>query len=220
MLRRSSQIDLPLREKKSWGGLREGAGRKKKKGAVVSRKARPALNGSKHSVHVTMRAVPGIPSLRMLHFWIRRALLAASQKADFRVVYFSIPGNHLHLIVEAADKRSLSRGMQGLAVRIAHSVNQALSRKRGKVFSDRYHAHVLKTPSETKRALAYLIHNYKQHMQEGGRPVRDDFIDPCSSAIYLAGLEKNPFPRPRTWYLDVGWRKAGGAPIKIGRAVL
>src|SRR5688572_13821345 len=100
MLRRSSQIDLPLREKKSWGGSREGAGRKKKKGAVVSRKTRPALNGKKHPVHVTMRAFPEIASLRVLHFWIRGALLAASQTPDFRVVYFSIPGNHMHLIVE------------------------------------------------------------------------------------------------------------------------
>ncbi len=213
---RDAQLALQLREKMSWGGARAGAGRKrKKKRAVVSREARPELNGRKHSVHVTLRVRAEIKSLRFLHHRIRRALLAGGRKTDFRVIHFSIPGNHMHIICKADNKVSLSRGMQGLAVRIARAVNEAMGRKYGKVFSDRYHARVLKSPTETKRALEYVFHNYRMHMREAGRPVREDFIDPCSSAIYFVGDEHNPLPAPCTWMLAVGWREKCG-PIRIG----
>jgi hypothetical protein len=93
---------------------------------------------------------------------------------------------------------ALSRGMQGLAIHIARTVNEALSRKRGKVFSDRYHEHVLRTPSEVRSAIHYVIHNYRK-MTEAGRALRSDFIDDHSAAVYLAGLDPNPLPAPRFW---------------------
>jgi REP element-mobilizing transposase RayT len=55
------------------------------------------------------------------------AALAGGHKHNFRVVHFSVQSNHLHLIVEASDKDSLSRGMQGLTVRMARAVNRALA---------------------------------------------------------------------------------------------
>src|SRR5687768_7863344 len=188
------QLGLPLRERNGWGGRRKRAGRKPN-GArpLVSRKARPVLKG-RLPVHATLRVLPGIPSLRVLNSSVRRALIAGATGPGFQLVHFSIQGNHLHLIVEADDTRSLSRGMQGLAVRLARAVNQAMSRKRGKVFSDRYHQHVLQTPSETRAAIAYLLDNYKKHMAQAGRALPADFIDPQSSAAYFAGLKQNPLP--------------------------
>jgi hypothetical protein len=44
--------------------------------------------------------------------------------------------------------------MQGLATWIARRLNQLIGR-RGKVFADRFHAHVLRTPLEVARAVAY-----------------------------------------------------------------
>ena len=52
----------------------------------------------------------------------------------------------MHLIAEANDKASLSRGMQGLAVRLARRLNKRLGR-RGTVFKERYHARLVRTPS-------------------------------------------------------------------------
>ncbi len=54
-------------------------------------------------------------------------------------------GEHLHFIVEADDNRALSEGMQGLSVRLAKGLNRLMGRH-GKVFADRFHAHVLRTP--------------------------------------------------------------------------
>src|SRR5688500_13311227 len=185
------QLGLPLRERNGWGGSRKGAGRKPN-GArpLVSRKARPVLNG-RNPVHATLRVLPGIPSLRVLNGCVKRALIAGASRSDFQLIHFSIQGNQLHLIVEADDTRALSRGMQGLAVRIARAVNQAMSRKRGKVFSDRYHHRVLKTPPETRAAISYLINNYKKHMAEAGRSVGRNFIDQHSTARSFAGQEES-----------------------------
>src|SRR5687767_8980301 len=108
---RSSQLSLPLKERK-WGGRRKRAGRKPNgPRPMVSRKARPELNG-RHPVHVTMRVLPEIRSLRVLNGWVRRALVAGASKPGFRLIHFSIQGNHLHLIAEADDAVRLSRGIQ------------------------------------------------------------------------------------------------------------
>jgi putative transposase len=212
---RRSQLDLPLRERSGWGGARKRAG-KKPNGAkpMVSRDARPHLNG-RHPVHVTMRVLPEIPSLRVLNGWVKRALLAGARKPGFRLIHFSIQGNHLHLIAEAQDRVSLSRGMQGLAIRIARAVNCAISRKRGKVFSDRYHEHVLATARETRAALTYVLENFRKHRADAGRALAEHFIDEHSSAIYLIGREPNPLPTPQFWLLTRGCLRAG--PLTIGR---
>jgi hypothetical protein len=49
-----------------------------------------------------------------------------------QVVHYSIQGNHLHLIVEADDAAALSRGLQGLLIRVARSLNRVAGR-RGKL---------------------------------------------------------------------------------------
>jgi hypothetical protein len=85
--------------------------------------------------------VRGLPSLRRrdLTRAIGEELRKGRQKPGFRVVHFSIQANHIHLIVEAAGRRMLWRGMTGVGVRIARAVNRTLGR-RGQVVADRYHA--------------------------------------------------------------------------------
>ena len=45
-------------------------------------------------------------------------------------------GNHVHLLVEAQDEKALSRGMNGLGVRVAKGLNRVM-RRHGKVLDDR-----------------------------------------------------------------------------------
>jgi hypothetical protein len=207
----SRQLSLALAE---WSGRRKGAGRKPNgTRRSVSHRTRRRL-GRHHPVHVTMRALPEIPSLRVMHRPVREALIAGSKKEDgsFRLVHYAILSNHLHMIVEAADAKSLSRGIQGLAIRIAWAVNRAMKRKRGKVFSDRYHDHQLETARETNLCLAYVLNNYRKHMAESGRILPRGFIDSCSSADYLHRGDRDdcPLPTPETWLLSRGYLEAGG----------
>jgi REP element-mobilizing transposase RayT len=201
------QLGLKLR---TWGGKRRGAGRKPNGDqAGVSHLRRPDL-AARHPVHVTVHLANGVGYLRG-HSRVRaveRALSEAKIRFGMRIIHYSIQGNHLHLIVEAYDRRALARGMQGLLIRLALALN-GLAHRRGKVFADRYHSHVLRSRRETARAVRYVLGNYRHHTFETLPPRWDD---PCSSARYLGAApeEDAPVVAPRTWLLRVGWR--GAAP--------
>ena len=106
---------------------------------------------------------------------IQRAFRYGGDRFGLRLAEFSVQSNHVHLIVEADDKRALSRGLQGLAIRIARGVNRA-SRRRGKVLADRFHARLLRTPTEVKRAIHYVRRNLHHHAHE-----HPWYVDPYSS---------------------------------------
>ena len=135
------------------GGRRPGAGRKPTGArAGVSHARRPAVSRHK-PLHVTLRIRHGLPTLRQqaLVGALRGALRAGKERFGLRVVHYSIQRDHLHLVVEAADRRALTRGMHGLDVRVARTVNGALGVS-GAVLGDRYHARAPHAPRGTQRA--------------------------------------------------------------------
>jgi len=107
-------------------------------------------------VHVTLRARDSLPSFRSprLFAFVQRSL-AAAHKAAFRVVHFSVQTDHIHLVAEGDGMDALVRGVQGLAVRCAKTVNRAIGR-RGQVWSSRYHSRGLRNPTETRRGFVYV----------------------------------------------------------------
>ncbi|MFO0736757.1 MAG: transposase [Labilithrix sp.] len=176
---------------------------------------------------MTLRVRRHVPSLRqeLLERIVKGALLA--QRSDlatkgarhFQVVHFTIQSDHLHLIVEASDARGLARGMAGLEVRIARRINAHLKRK-GRFWAERYHRRDLRTPTETRNALRYVLMNAQKHYQVIGDRA---FADPFSSAATFDGFSRRPvvfddpedtppWPSvmPRTWLLGAGWRSRGG----------
>jgi hypothetical protein len=127
------------------------------------------------------------------------------------VTHFSIQGDHLHLVVEAGSKRSLSRGMQGLKIRMAKRLNRALGRPTGTIFGDRYHARALTTPTSVRVAIRYVLCNWKKHIPGASG------LDPFSSARWFDGWVTCPPPQssacpvatPKTWLGGTGWRRRG-----------
>ena len=106
-------------------------------------------------------------------------------------------GNHLHFIVEAGSKTELSRGMQGMTVRMAKALNRVMQR-RGAVFAHRYHAHVLRTPTEVRHGLRYVLGNHAIHAGRQGRTI-SPHVDPyCSNAATVADAVIMP---PQTFLL-------------------
>lgn len=203
---------------RSWGGKREGAGRKPAPGpARVGHRPRPAL-AARFPVHVTLRLAAGLPNLRApaARRVLQLALARAAARPDFRLVHFCAQKNHLHLVVEARDHAALSRGMQGLAIRVAKRLNR-LWQRRGAVFADRFHGRILRTPAETRATLSYVLCNARRHAPQKRRATT--WLDPCSSAMYLDGWrgfvpqppadESPPVVDPHTWLLRVGWRRHG-----------
>jgi REP element-mobilizing transposase RayT len=215
------QTELVFR---TWGGARKGAGRKPagpKAGAQHGR--RPTVD-RRVPLHLTMR-VAGVPSLRsqLCIKVMRAAFRGGKDRFGFRLVQYAVQPNHVHLIVEAKDKRALSSGARGLAIRIAMRLNRLL-RRNGQVFSERYHAVPLTSPRQVRNALAYVLLQERRHAT-GQRRALSTTLDRCSSAPGFDGF-KNVAPRAGpwtdtvvaadTWLLAIGWRRRGAiAPREV-----
>lgn len=204
------QGQLALSDRRTWGGRRAGAGRKRLSERRRVRHARRPTHEARCPAHVTLRVHPDVPSLRVpLVFSVVRAALAAASKAHFRLLHFSVQRDHLHLLVEAEDAKSLTRGLQGLAIRVARAINKVVGR-RGRVWWDRFHARLLRTPREVRSALVYVLQNVRKHVAGASG------IDACSSARWFSGWrwavvarDAAPVVAPRTWLARVGWRRHG-----------
>jgi REP element-mobilizing transposase RayT len=207
-MKRWRQQELKFRTR---GGKRDGAGRKRAPGrGRVAHRARPD-HKKVHPVHVTLRAFARLPSLRkQIVFAALRRALGRTARSWFRVVHYSVQSNHIHLLIEADDKSSLTRGIAGTAIRFARAVNR-VAHRRGSVWEDRYHARAAGTPREVRNAIVYVLMNWKKHVL-GAKG-----FDPCSSAMSFAGWSAHPSSGPpvdpvqaaETWLLRTGWKRHG-----------
>ena len=174
--KKSAQLEFPKLDKNGQrrGGKRRGAGRKPANGvkAGASHTARPVVE-RRTPVHVTLRVVADLGPLRRRHIFeaVRFAMAAVFERDDFHVVHMSIQSGHLHLLVEADDAKALGTGMRSFASTAARFINQAITartgiERTGRVFADRYHATIMRTPTQARNALRYVVNNWRKHRED------------------------------------------------------
>jgi len=199
------------------GKKRQKPGRKVSARPNVRHRVRPP-HGARIPLHITMRAVAGLPSFRQetLAGAFERAF-RTTRRPDFHIIEYSIQDNHLHLIAEADSRDALARGMKSFSVRANRLLNAALRRGRGRVWGDRYHRRDLTSPRQVRHALVYCLNNYKKHH---GLSIGKLRIDPCSSARWFRGwsaararaVDDGPRPTelPTQFLLTTLWRQKHG----------
>jgi putative transposase len=214
------------------GGARKGAGRPRlPRRASEHHKVRERVRPSE-PVHVVMRATADVGSLRTHAVFraLREAAIAALKHEDvFHIVHVSIQRTHIHMLVEAVDRLALAKGMQAFTISAAKHINAFVGtktgeRRRGSVFTDRYHPRNLTTPREVRNCIAYVLNNWRHH-GEHRKQLRNRWkIDPYSTALAFDGWkerdERGCFKLPdgyrgmivwfpKSWLLRVGWRRHG-----------
>ena len=235
MPQRAAQLTLVLPAPRGWGGRRLGAGRKPGPRPAVPHVARESFKRLVPA-HVTVRLRAGLPSLRDTRVvrMVERTFTKGCERRDFRVVHYSLQGNHAHLIVEARDQAALGRGMKAIGARLARAVNRVADRH-GPVLAERYHHRLLATPREVHRALRYVLLNAHRHAAKGTAKAvlrvktraavpATVFLDRASSARWFDGwkrglavacdvpaepVARRAVARARTWLLTTGWRRYG-----------
>lgn len=235
--RGGQQLELRFR---AWGGKRKNAGRKPANGLVagLSHRTRP-VHREWTPVHVTMRAVAGMPSLRsqVVFAVVEREVRGGSRKG-LRILHFSVQRDHVHMILEAEDATALARGVQRFASRVAMAAN-AVTRRHGKVWRERYHREDLTTPTQVRNAYVYVLMNHRKHAIQAGSFTEHTFaeLDARSSARWFTGWDPRagpapgtsastqtpppdpPVAAPRSWLAATGWQKLGLLrPDEIPRA--
>jgi REP element-mobilizing transposase RayT len=219
------------------GGPRPGAGRKRGERPRVAHGKRPKLV-ERDPQHVTLRVSGELGRLRRLDMYnaVRRALRVVLRRRDeFRIVHISVQNTHLHLLIEASGKLALGNGLRAFEISAAKHFNAVWSkrrrcqqRRRGSVFTDRYHAEQLGSPRQVRNALAYVLNNWRRHGDDRGPYLAfDGRLDPYASGMVFDGWSEAtpreaPLPRdygppevspPRSWLL--GHSAALARPISL-----
>ena len=246
---RKRHEQLELLNKKGTGKARRKAKQRRqgKTGEAPRKPGRPAKNGragvrhdarevfkASEPVHVVLRVEKSVERLRRMDIYraVRGSTLVVASREDFRIVHISIQGTHIHLLVEATGRTALSRGMQAFTISAAKRMNAVLTRvnpetmvverRKGKVFSDRYHAEVISNRRQARHALAYVLNNWRKHCEDARTDVPVDrfssgisfrgwaaYADPEFRFAVPAGYEPMVVWEPRTWLLSAGWMMYG-----------
>jgi putative transposase len=181
-------------------------------------------------IHVVLRVTPKIGRLRKRETYaaLREALITVLPRENFQVVHISIQQTHVHLLVEANDRMALARGMQGFQISAAKRLNAAVTevgakRRKGCVFTDRYHAELITSPRQARHCLAYVLNNWRRHKEHRAAFASEWRIDPFASGDSFTGwgeladasvlwpstYRSLPVRPPRSWILRAGWKRHG-----------
>jgi len=225
--KRHLQLSFPRVDKNGQRRIGKNAGRKPKGERAGERHKARAEIDPRSPQHAVLRVGGDVKWLRTPKAYaaIRRALATVIDRADeFRIVQFSVQGNHIHLLCEASDKVALGKGMQAFAISAAKQLNRA-HRRKGTVFPDHYHVEAINSVNQACHALSYVLNNWRKHKQDG-RGLFEGRIDPFSSGVLFEGWKERTQPvsipqdyeAPRvsaaqTWYLTVGYKL--GPPISV-----
>jgi REP element-mobilizing transposase RayT len=171
-------------------------------------------------VHVVLKSARRISWRRgRVYNVLWRVVCGFLGREDFRIVHLSIQKNHLHLLVEARDRRALTEGMKSFATRAARALNKDEGGC-GKVFAYRYHATQITTARQARHALAYVLNNWRRHREDFDcAAARAAKLDPYSSALAFDGWTESfgvpvgyaplPVSEPDTDLLRSGWMRFG-----------
>jgi hypothetical protein len=101
----------------------------------------------------------------------------------------------------------------------------SISAARDRVFEDRYHLEVIKSPRQARNTLSYVLNNWRKHREDQAGPPATWLVDPFSSGISFPdwkemegrdvmwpvrdGYEPLMVRRPTSWLLREGWKKSG-----------
>jgi hypothetical protein len=198
------------------GGKRPGAGRKRTSARPSTPHRKRTEFRSWRPLSITLRVVGAVARLRTpaayRACWL--AMKTVYGREDFRIVDVTLQFGHIHLTVEAENRRGLSRGMQAFKISAARHLNRAAKRK-GIVFPERYHENPITCPTQARNARAYVMLNWRRHGEDRGVSWQ---LDPYSSAISFkswangafqvpTGYDPLPVHSPRTWLLSQCWKK-------------
>ncbi len=102
-------------------------------------------------------------------------------------------------------------------------------RRRGTVFPDRFHQEIITSPKQARRALAYVLNNWRKHREDQHDFSRAWRVDPYSTGVFFDGWKERehelvymPYRDeyqpmavylPKTWLLCEGWRRHGLVPF-------
>lgn len=141
------------------GGRRPSSGRNRLHSKGVSHRTRELVS-ARTPVHINFKVstyIQSRPALEILTYAIHKA-----STHNLNIIYYALQRDHIHLIAEAPNNQTLSKGMRALTISFAKRI-QKLKQTNESIQVERYHLHVLKCPTEVENAVDYVINNEVHH---------------------------------------------------------
>jgi REP element-mobilizing transposase RayT len=190
----TKQLTLNL-SKGGRGGRRPGSGRPRIHSKGVGHRRRERVSG-KVPMHINFKYKALIRNKQCLKL-LKKAIVNA-RSHGLRIVQFSLQSNHVHLIVEAENNKTLTKGMRSLTVTMAKGI------AKGRVQLERYHLHVLRSIRETKNAVKYVLFNQQKH-EKGTCSKVDEYSSLLSNTTCLEWISS--FAKFGKMTLTIGQRE-------------
>ena len=162
-----------------------GAGRKRTRARSTPHRRRKQFDRPT-ALHVGFHTVGGVCNLRKQRPFnvVKHALQRSAKRFRTRIIHFAVLSNHVHLIVESYDTRSLSRAMKGLCVCLAKRLNQLMGRH-GQVIEDRHFTRIIHSHRAAAKVMRYVRENHRKHTGPPGAWKTGVTIDPRSSWAHV-----------------------------------
>jgi len=113
------------------------------------------------SLHLTIKVkradIQNKEILKSLKYAIWRARLQG-----LKIIHFSLEHNHVHLFAECSCNKLLTKAMKALGVSFSKKINKHL-KSRGQVYKTRFHLRILRSASEVKNVINYILKNGMKH---------------------------------------------------------
>jgi REP element-mobilizing transposase RayT len=129
------------------------------------------------SLHLTIKLNRAQMQNKMILKHLKHSIKRGRLKG-LRIIHFSLQNDHVHLYAESESNLILTQGMKALGVSFAKRVNKYFKTK-GQVYKTRFHLRVLRSASEAKNVINYILKNGFKHNRT------KSFIDPYSSWVAL-----------------------------------
>ena len=219
MTSRLRQLALDLEAASRWGGARRGAGESP---AVCDGIRTDAGRRWPRAIRVTSRSrfSETFPRCGRNDSWPSWSGAGARcvERGRFRLVHFSIQGDHVHMVVEASQRTGIcARGLKSVAARFARARESSVS-ARGRVLADRCHVHVLRSPREVRNVIAYVLAECAPAPGKAGRALclrftcdRSCLVGAVVSEAGASRVASSPMTRPPSRRRAPGCSASAGA---------
>jgi REP element-mobilizing transposase RayT len=177
---------------------------KKEREACIYHRSRPILPKDR-PVHVTVKFNKSkIGNIRnKLYYQAIRKGFRRLRVHGARLIEYSVQHDHIHLLIEASDSKTLGRAMRSLSISLSKRFS-LINNQKVKALKNRYHLHILKTINELKIARNYILNNGKKHLVPDIEDLyfsRSDFtlFNPTEALLEFLDDLKSVLDAPQFW---------------------
>ncbi len=112
-------------------------------------------------LHLTIKLIKADMQNKTVLKILRYAIMKA-RKQNLKIVHYALEHNHIHLYAEAVNNADLSKGMKAFGVTLVKKINRYQQRS-GSLYKHRYHLRILKSATEVKNVINYILKNGMKH---------------------------------------------------------